>query len=74
MDNLLRWRSEFPILEETVACELLRRNILIDYQPRTGIRIAPHFYRKDEELELVMREIKSILESIRLCFREYAVA
>ena len=28
-----------------------------------GIRVAPHFYTKDEELELTVREIANILES-----------
>jgi kynureninase len=31
----------------------------VDYRPGAGIRIAPHFYTKDEELELVIREIQS---------------
>jgi kynureninase len=48
---------------DAVAQELLRRKFLVDYRPRAGIRIAPHFYTKDEELKLVMREIKSILET-----------
>src|SRR5260370_38390360 len=43
--------------------ELLRRDFLLDYRPGAGIRIAPHFYTKDEELELVVREIQSILET-----------
>jgi kynureninase len=47
---------------EKVAQELLRRNILIDYRPKAGIRIAPHFYTKDEELEIVMGEMKSLLQ------------
>jgi kynureninase len=43
-----------------VTEELLRRDFLVDYRPRAGIRIAPHFYTKDEELGLVIREIQSI--------------
>ena len=43
-----------------VTQELLRRDFLVDYRPGAGIRIAPHFYTKDEELELVIREIQSI--------------
>ncbi len=43
-----------------VTEELLRRDFLVDYRPGAGIRIAPHFYTKDEELELVIREIQSI--------------
>ena len=43
-----------------VTEELLRRDYLVDYRPGAGIRIAPHFYTNDEELELVIREIQSI--------------
>jgi len=43
-----------------VTQELLRRNFLVDYRPGAGIRIAPHFYTKDEELELVVEEIQSL--------------
>jgi kynureninase len=44
-----------------VTAELARREILVDYRPGAGIRIAPHFYSKDEELELVIREIVKII-------------
>jgi kynureninase len=43
-----------------VTQELLRRDFLVDYRPGAGIRIAPHFYTKDEELELVVAEILSL--------------
>ena len=46
-----------------VTAELLRRDFLVDYRPGAGIRVAPHFYSKDEELELTVREIKTILET-----------
>jgi kynureninase len=42
-----------------ITQELGRRNYLVDYRPGAGIRVAPHFYSTDEELELVIREIKS---------------
>ncbi|RMG50680.1 MAG: aminotransferase class V-fold PLP-dependent enzyme [Acidobacteria bacterium] len=46
-----------------VAAELNRRDVLVDYRPGAGIRLAPHFYTKDEELELAIREIGAILET-----------
>jgi kynureninase len=46
-----------------VTAELLRRDFLVDYRPGAGIRVAPHFYSKDEELDLTIREIKTILET-----------
>lgn len=43
-----------------VTKELSRRDFLVDYRPGAGIRVAPHFYSKDEELDLTVREIRSI--------------
>lgn len=43
-----------------ITKELLRRDFLVDYRPGAGIRIAPHFYTKDEELDLVMEQIQSL--------------
>ena len=48
-----------------VTQELLRRDFLVDYRPGAGIRIAPHFYTKDEELELVIREIQSVVRELQ---------
>jgi kynureninase len=36
---------------------LLSRNVLVDYRPGAGIRIAPHFYTSDEELDAAMDTI-----------------
>ncbi len=46
-----------------ITKELLRREFIVDYRPGAGIRISPHFYTKDEELELVIEEIKKIAAS-----------
>ena len=43
--------------------ELLRREFIVDYRPGAGVRISPHFYTKDEELELVIEEMKKIAAS-----------
>lgn len=48
-----------------VAQALLARDILVDYRPDAGIRIAPHFYTTDDEVEEVVREIGAILETGR---------
>jgi len=45
-----------------ITQELARRDFLVDYRPGAGIRIAPHFYSTDEELELVIREIRKLAE------------
>jgi len=44
-----------------VTQELLRRNFLVDHRPGAGIRVAPHFYTSDEELDLTIHEIQAIL-------------
>ncbi len=44
-----------------VTRELGLRNVLVDYRPDAGIRISPHFYTADEEVERVIREIRSII-------------
>ncbi|MDQ6664366.1 MAG: aminotransferase class V-fold PLP-dependent enzyme, partial [Acidobacteriota bacterium] len=43
--------------------ELERREVLADYRPGAGIRIAPHFYTTDDELEVTVREIANIVRS-----------
>jgi kynureninase len=48
---------------EQVTRELARREILVDYRPQAGIRVAPHFYNSDEELEHIVGEIRSILDN-----------
>jgi kynureninase len=45
---------------ERVARELLRRDIVIDYRPGFGIRIAPHFYNTWEECERCLDAIEAI--------------
>jgi len=46
-----------------VTQHLLSRNILVDYRVGAGIRIAPHFFTSEEELELAVSEIETALES-----------
>ncbi|MGH9883163.1 MAG: aminotransferase class V-fold PLP-dependent enzyme [Pyrinomonadaceae bacterium] len=54
--------------EEAAAItrELIRREFIVDYRPGAGVRISPHFYTKDEELEMVIGEMKKIRDA-----REY---
>ncbi len=44
-----------------VAQALLARDIVIDYRPGAGIRVAPHFYTTDPEVEVVAEAIDDIL-------------
>ena len=43
-----------------VCRELNRRRFFCDHRPGVGIRIAPHFYTKSEEIELFFAELKKI--------------
>ena len=55
-----------------VAKELIRREFIIDYRPGAGIRISPHFYTTDNELDLVIKEMKKIGDSES--YREHETA
>jgi len=46
-----------------VSREMIARGILVDYRPRAGIRISPHFYNSDAEIHVAMDAIADILES-----------
>ncbi len=44
-----------------VAQALLARDVIVDYRPGAGIRVAPHFYTSDDEVESVVGAIDEIL-------------
>jgi kynureninase len=46
-----------------VCRELLARKILVDYRPKAGIRISPHFYNSLEECEFALAQIEDILKT-----------
>jgi kynureninase len=46
-----------------VSRELLAREILIDFRPRAGIRISPHFYNTLDECDFALAQIEEILET-----------
>jgi kynureninase len=43
-----------------VHAELQRRGILCDFRPDVGIRLGPHFFTTEDELELAVATIKEI--------------
>jgi kynureninase len=47
---------------DEVSQYLIARDILVDYRPGAGIRIAPHFYTEDAELDRVMTMIAEALD------------
>jgi kynureninase len=44
-----------------VSRALLARDVIVDYRPGAGIRVAPHFYTSDEELDAAVSAIDDIL-------------
>ena len=44
-----------------VAQALLARDVIVDYRPGAGIRLAPHFYTSDDELDAAVTAIDEIL-------------
>lgn len=45
---------------QEIANELSRRDVLVDYRPGAGIRLAPHFYSTDDELDFTMEQIRAL--------------
>jgi kynureninase len=44
-----------------VCAELIKRNVIVDYRPNAGVRMSPHFYNSDEELDIAIRTVDEIL-------------
>jgi kynureninase len=44
-----------------VCRELLAREILVDYRPKAGVRISPHFYNREDECDFALAQIAEIL-------------
>lgn len=55
---------EVPNGREVVK-ELERREVLVDYRPGAGIRVAPHFYSTDNDVERTVAEIRRIVRGKR---------
>jgi kynureninase len=49
---------------KAITAELLLRDILVDYRPGAGIRIAPHFYTTDDELARTIHEIRELQDTL----------
>ncbi|MGB9404640.1 MAG: aminotransferase class V-fold PLP-dependent enzyme [Candidatus Acidiferrales bacterium] len=44
-----------------VKSELIARDILVDYRPAAGVRLSPHFYNRDEEIDYALAQMEEIL-------------
>jgi kynureninase len=43
---------------ERVCQRLLAQDVLLDHRPGVGIRLAPHHYTRDDEVDLVMERVR----------------
>lgn len=46
-----------------ITSELVGREFIVDFRPGAGVRISPHFYTTDGELELIIEEMKAIRDT-----------
>jgi kynureninase len=46
-----------------VCRELLARDILVDYRPKAGVRVSPHFYNREEECDFTLAQMEEILKT-----------
>jgi kynureninase len=47
-----------------VCAELLKRDVLVDWRPKAGVRMSPHFYTDDRELETAISKVEEILSAM----------
>jgi kynureninase len=47
---------------QEVCRELLKREIMVDWRPKAGVRMSPHFYNTDDELETAISAVEEILK------------
>jgi len=48
---------------QQVSRLLLARDILVDWRPKAGIRLSPHFYNTDAEVDAALAAVVEILKS-----------
>lgn len=46
-----------------VTAELVRRGTIVDFRPGAGIRVSPHFYNTDAELESALGELAELVRT-----------
>ena len=51
---------------QQVCQELLKREILVDYRPKAGVRFSPHFYNTDAEITTAIAAVEEILSGMRV--------
>jgi kynureninase len=52
-----------------VCAELLKRDVLVDWRPGAGVRMSPHFYTKDEEIDTAFAVCDEIVSRMAVAAR-----
>jgi kynureninase len=52
-----------------VCQELLRRDVLVDFRPRAGVRFSPHFYNTLPEIDRAIQTVDEILSEMGVAAR-----
>lgn len=56
---------DMPNAQE-VCDELLKRDVLVDYRPKCGVRFSPHFYNTEDELSRAIDAVEDVLKDMRV--------
>jgi kynureninase len=51
---------------QQVCAELLKREILVDYRPKAGVRFSPHFYNTDQGITSAITAVEEILSGMQV--------
>jgi kynureninase len=49
---------------QEVCQELLKRDVLVDFRPKAGVRFSPHFYNTMEEIDLAIKTVDEVLAAM----------
>jgi kynureninase len=52
-----------------VCRELLKRDVLVDYRPKAGVRFSPHFYNTMEEIDRAVQTVDAVLAEMGVAAR-----
>lgn len=50
---------------EQVCARLLASDVLLDHRPGVGLRLAPHYYTRDDEVDEVMSRVRAAVDAER---------
>jgi kynureninase len=48
-----------------ICAELLKRDVVVDFRYKAGLRMSPHFYTKDEELHSAIKAVEEVLVELQ---------